>query len=117
MALLLFGFAFDAAQFVGVAVPHWPLVAVACMLLPLIALGGLSPLRAGVRPRVVLVFGGCVGTWALAVYEVAFAFVTLGGFASLDKGGFLAGVTLSAAAIALAAFVQARRRPTYSAVR
>jgi hypothetical protein len=103
MALLLFGFAFDAARVAETAPPHWQLMAVSCALLPLLALGGLSPVRAGLRPRLVLIFGGCLGTWALGVYVVASSCAALGGLGEIDDGG---GLAISASILALAAIVE-----------
>jgi hypothetical protein len=106
MAALFFGFAFDAARFAGTARPYWQLVAIACVFLPLLALGGLSPVRADARPRLVLVFGGCLGTLALGVYVVAFSSAALGGLGALDEGGLWAGLAISAIILAVAAVVE-----------
>ncbi len=106
MAMLFFGFAFDAARFAGTAPPHWQLVAIACVLLPLLALGGLSPVRVDARPRLVLIFGGCLGTVALGVYMVAFSSAVLGGLGELDEGGLLGGVMITGIILTAAAVVE-----------
>ena len=104
-ALLLAGFAFDAARFAGIAPPHWQLLAIACVVLPLVGVAGLAIVRATQLQRSILVWVGGLGTWALAVYEVvvadprdADAFVHIG-------GGSLAGLAFSAALTAAAAVV------------
>jgi hypothetical protein len=104
-ALLLAGFAFDAARFIGFAPPHWHLVVIACSLLPLVGLAGLASVRATPLLRSALVWAGGFGSWALAVYEVALGSLPRASFISLVNGGPLAGLALSATVVAAAAVV------------
>ncbi|MGD0998054.1 MAG: hypothetical protein ABR941_07015 [Thermoleophilia bacterium] len=104
-ALVLVGYAFDAAHFGGFAPPHWQAVTVACALLPLVGLAGLASVRAALLLRVPLVWVGGLGTWALAVYVVVFTSPRHVDALSSITGGPLAGLALCATVVGGAAVV------------
>ncbi len=104
-ALLLAGFAFDAARFAGFAPPHWQLLTVACVILPLVGVAGLAIVRATRLQRAMLVWVGALGTWVLAFYEVVIVDPRDADAFVLIRGGSLAGLAFSAALTAAAAVV------------
>jgi len=104
-ALLLAGFASNAARFAGVAPPHWQLVVITCSVFPLIGLAGLLSVQVAPRLRWALVWVGGLGAWALPVYDVAVSSPRHPHAIAQIAGGPLAGLTISAAVVAGAAAV------------